>query len=365
MNRTEEKRVTIKDSARETQYSIASIHCALNGKPGVSEEARQYIRETAQRMGYRPNSVAVSLKRKAVKIAVALPGPTADNRYYYTGAWKGVRDYIGGMKDFNIQLIEAPYYEDSGNDQHDELIDLLENYQIDGLITVGYMDMRGKISLQRFTQKHIPMVLVGNDQPQSGRICCVQPNYDVIGRVLAELMLGRVPADRAILISAGDMMIPSHYLIVEGFENYLKEKRAERVVYKVHDSENGNEESFEKLLRLLQQKEDIGGCFSANTRGSVRLGRAIEQSGKAGSIVAVGSDLFLENIEFLKNGVFSNLFLKNPYAQSYMAAKYLTEYLLREQKPVSEIVYVGSEIIFQSSLPMYEGEQGGLNGLLL
>ena len=48
-----------------------------------------------------------------------------------------------------------------------------------------------------------------------------------------------------------------------------------------------------------------------------------------------------------------------------MAAKYLTEYLLREQKPVSEIVYVGSEIIFQSSLPMYEGEQGGLNGLLL
>ena len=64
MNRTEEKRVTIKDIARETQYSIASIHCALNGKPGVSEEARQYIRETAQRMGYRPNSVAVSLKRK-------------------------------------------------------------------------------------------------------------------------------------------------------------------------------------------------------------------------------------------------------------------------------------------------------------
>lgn len=38
-----EKRVTIKDVARESGYSIATIYCALNGKPGVGDAARQQI----------------------------------------------------------------------------------------------------------------------------------------------------------------------------------------------------------------------------------------------------------------------------------------------------------------------------------
>ena len=38
-----EKRVTIKDVARESGYSVATIHCALNGKPGVGDAARQQI----------------------------------------------------------------------------------------------------------------------------------------------------------------------------------------------------------------------------------------------------------------------------------------------------------------------------------
>ena len=37
-----EKRVTIKDVARESGYSIATIHCALNGK--TAGQVRLWIR---------------------------------------------------------------------------------------------------------------------------------------------------------------------------------------------------------------------------------------------------------------------------------------------------------------------------------
>ena len=83
------------------------------------------------------------------------------------------------------------------------------------------------------------------------------------------------------------------------------------------------------------------------------LEMALEASGRAGKIYAVGSDVFAENIDAMKRNVYQNLIQKNPYAQAYTATEVLLDYLLKDQK-AHGIIKVGSEVVFHSNLVFYE-----------
>ncbi|NCC69154.1 MAG: LacI family transcriptional regulator, partial [Clostridia bacterium] len=300
-----DKRTTITDIAKRAGVSIGTVHCALNGKPGVSDATRSRIMELAKQMDYRPNTVAASLKRKTLRIAAAFPGPTEESRYYYSFIWQGLRESILDRSDFNVRLIEVPFYA-GPNNQGRELLSLLETETIDGLITTGYTDLRGMTAVQGFIQKGIPVVLVGDDNLKSGRMLCVRPDYQVIGRTIAELLTRQIPDDGGILVLAGDVIVPSHYMITQGFDAYLNENGYKNPVYRVH--ETGEQRMvYQRLLREIGERNDLSACWSVNARNSVLLGRALKESGCAGTIAAVGSDLFLENVQYLKDGVFTNL----------------------------------------------------------
>lgn len=349
----EDRRVTIKDIASIAGVSLSTVHCALNGKRGVGEETRERILEIARQYNYYPNTVAASLKRKTIRIAAAFPGLTEDNKFYFTCFWTGFRDYLQSMHDYNIEVIEVPFY-NGVNNQADELSALFAHSEIDGLITsTGYMDGRSKKSLQCFIDKGIPVALVGEDLPQSGRLCCVQPNYFAIGQTVTELLVRQIPEGGGILVCAGDMLIPSHYKVVLGMEAYLEENHLQNQIYRVH-SERIKKEVRDHIARELLGREDIKACFAVTARASVPLSETLAEHHLAGKMPAVGSDMFEENIQNLKNGIFTNLLNKNPYSQAYTAAKYLVEFILKGIKPPKDTVFTGSEIVFKSSLPMYE-----------
>lgn len=346
-----EKRFTIKDIAQLAGVSLGSVHCALSGKPGVSDETRERIVKIASENGYRPNAIAASLKRKKLKIAATIPALTGENKFYYQAIWEGVTDYISTLTDYNIELVSAPYYETEQNSQVIEMQNLMERDDISGLVSVGYTPTKGVISLQSVKEKQIPMVLVGNDIPDSGRLCCVLPNYLMVGKTMAEVVLRQLGAEDAILICAGSAYTPSHYLIVEGFESYLSEVGAANPVYKVHSS---NTEDASPMVCKILDEARIKGCCAVTSRTSVLLGRLLEESGRKDELFSIGTDLFEENMGYLRRGVFSNLVQNNPYKSAYFATKILVEYILKDIRPVMPTIHVGSEIVFRSNLPMYE-----------
>lgn len=348
------KRVTIKDIAREAGVSLGTVHCALSGKPGVGEATRKRIQDIAQEKGYRPNAVAASLKRKTVHIGSAFPEPLGENRYYFPQIWKGVRDYFGSIRDLNVELIELPYRKGEGR-KYDEVESLYQAGKLDGLLTVGFMDDFGPALSQGMERFNIPMVLVGDDVPQSDRLCCVQPDYEIVGRVMAELITRQIPADGSILLCAGNAAMSSHYLVVTGFDAYLHENGLDHAVYKIHTEAFG-EEGTERVARALERHDDIAACASVNARGSVLLAQALLRTGKAGTMPAVGSDLFGENASYLRDNVLTNIMHKNPYRQAFMAASILVERLLRDVRPSAEVMFVNSEVIFKSALPMFDGD---------
>ncbi|NEU31368.1 LacI family transcriptional regulator [bacterium LRH843] len=54
--------ITIKDVAKRSGFSVATVSAVINKKPIVSEKAREKIEEAIQELGYKPNIIARSLK---------------------------------------------------------------------------------------------------------------------------------------------------------------------------------------------------------------------------------------------------------------------------------------------------------------
>ncbi|MCH3916545.1 MAG: LacI family transcriptional regulator [Spirochaetia bacterium] len=54
--------VTMKDIARECNVSFSTVSKALNDSPEIGSEKKKLVKDTAMRMGYRPNAAARALK---------------------------------------------------------------------------------------------------------------------------------------------------------------------------------------------------------------------------------------------------------------------------------------------------------------
>lgn len=343
-------KITIRDVAEKAGVSISTVHQALNGKKGVGEETRRRIQETADELGYRPNPMASSLKRKTRKIAMLLP-----NSGYYDTVWKGARDYLGSVPNINVDCTEMPFGE---NEDHAaarrRITAALQEKKIEGILITGHSELFSERDWDDFHEQGIAVSLIGADRPGSHRIYCVMPDYEIIGRTMAELVLSRIPPYGSIALCAGNPKWEPHAKVVHGFEAYMRENNAANNVYRCNtwDETDG---SYLEILRMIS-RPDVAACCSVLSQTSVLLGRALLETKKNGVIFGVGSDLSKENIAYLQQGVFSNLIQKNPYAQGYLGAKNLVEYLMLGRHPEPDKLYVGSEVVFRSNLSMYRNK---------
>ncbi len=347
-------RVTIKDIATEAGVSTGTVHRAIYGKKGVTDQVRNRILELCAQRGYRTNDAASALKRGKVRIVAVFPGLDTSNRYFYANVWHGFRRRIKELSAYDIETIEVPYYSDGLIDQKAALSSVYTRHmgEIDGLITIGHFTPECKSIIQKFAENNVPVFLACDDTSDSGRIACVQANYDVTGRIAAELLEGQLPAGGEILLLAGDLLIPSHYLTVDGFDAYITEKRPDITLIKLNGYSNETE-LLANIKEMLDKRPGINGAFSVSARLSVVLAQEIAARSLQNRVRVVASDLFEENIRHLEQGIVKNIIFKDPEQQSYLATKMMTDYLLKAEKPVSEVAYVESRVIFKSSLSFY------------
>lgn len=339
--------VTIKDIAREAGVSLGSVHLALADKPGVSEKTRQRIKEIAERLDYKPNILASNLKRETRTVAVALPKKDQKSRFYHDYMWDAIADAEAAAKELNLQILKLEYTNLA------ETLYQLDLTGISGLITVGYPEEDYDDAIHRITDSGIPVILIDNDMPESGRLSCLQPDSKAIGELTGELLVDMVHRmDGKLLVCAGSRKYPNHYRIVDSVSDYLEAANIKDRVLKIYleDAEAKEEEYLEKLLR----DERICGCCSVNSRTTKTLCEALVSSGKAHCIPAIGNGLFEESAQYLREGVLTALIHKRPYEQCYRAFQTMADLLAKAIQPASPVMYTSADIVFKSNLLQYD-----------
>jgi len=119
--------VTIKDIARELNVSSSTVSRALKDYPGISDETKRKVRELAEKMDYRPNAIALSLRKsRSFTIGVIIPEVV---HFFFSTVISGIEEvaFDRGYKVILTQTNEKLIREKSS-------IDTMLSNQIDGVL---------------------------------------------------------------------------------------------------------------------------------------------------------------------------------------------------------------------------------------
>ncbi len=352
--------VTLKDIAQRTGYSLVSVHRAINGKNGVSEKSRQEILQVAQELGYEVNRMASALKRSQINVAICLPEREQYGAYYFKYIWNACRDCIAEFSGYHVNIIEQEFFlpnidvdeEAAQLASLDELF-LSHGDHLDGLLTSPASNTPAlRASLQRFIDHGVKVVLIDNDFPTSGRLCCIAPNDENTGRLSAELMCSMVhQKEGCILVAAGNANSPSHRMNAMGFCDYVRTHRPELSVATINDQ---HQRPDKKQLYAYMRDARVIAAYSTRARNTMPICEAALSLEGERKLLLLGSDLFPESAEMLRRGVLKGIVYKNPYQKGYLGLKVLLEYLLFNRQPRSDKLMVPISIIMRNNLMFFE-----------
>lgn len=129
------KKVTMSDIANELGVSTVSVSKALSGKEGVSDDVRSQIRQKAEEMGYRYNSIAKSMKEGLSNNIGVLVSERffSENAFYSDLYQKVVREFSKLNYSCILEILS----------REDEKIcvmpKMIINNKVDGLVILGQM----------------------------------------------------------------------------------------------------------------------------------------------------------------------------------------------------------------------------------
>lgn len=144
-------RVTIKDIAREAGVSPQTVSRAINSKGEISPQTQERILQIADRLGYRPNSIARSLATQRTR-NIGLVVPDVSNPFF-AGIARGIQDaaYLG---DYNTFLCNT----DENAEREMRATHSLEAQRVDGLILCS--SRLSEFELVRLADRFQPLVLI-------------------------------------------------------------------------------------------------------------------------------------------------------------------------------------------------------------
>jgi DNA-binding LacI/PurR family transcriptional regulator len=156
-----EKHIGLEDIARESGYSISTVSLALRNKPGIPQETRQLVQETARNLGYRSRSSLPRRKPsqrpplKNVGVVIkAQPDDFPQTNQFYSHVLVGIE---AACRQNKLNLIMATILVDDFNHPV-EVPSILQEGGVEGVLVIGaYLDAPILDILRR---RSLPMVLV-------------------------------------------------------------------------------------------------------------------------------------------------------------------------------------------------------------
>lgn len=181
MNRNKNTEPTIHDIARELEISASTVSRALNNNPRISLKTKEKIKAVADRLGYRPNTLASNLRnKKSNTIGIVVP---LINRHFFSSVISGVED-IAFKAGYNVVISQS-------NDLAAKEISIVQSMfsnRVDGLIISIAMQTSNFDHLKLFRKKQIPLVFFDRAVPEIDTDKIVVDDFDGAFRVTQHLI---------------------------------------------------------------------------------------------------------------------------------------------------------------------------------
>ena len=254
------KEITIYDIAKELNYSPSTISRALNDHASISEKTINLIKHKANLMGYRPNSIAASLRNsKSKTIGILI---SRINRPFIASLISGV-EYYARKAGYNVIISQS-------NDIYENEVDnakALYDSRICGLVSSLAMETKEYSHFQKFVDKGVPIVFVDRVPEDFKSYYVVVDNYIAGYRATTHLI---EQGCKRIAHFAGAQHRNVYAERQRGYEDALKEFNIpieNELIIKFNTL--SFEEGKKATKKLLNMKNVPDGIFSANDTAAV------------------------------------------------------------------------------------------------
>jgi DNA-binding LacI/PurR family transcriptional regulator len=167
------RRTTIYDIAKELDITAASVSRALNNNPKISENTRKLVLETATRMNYRQNKLALALRSgKSFNVGVIVPRIDSN---FFASIIRGIEEELYAHK-YNVIICQT--HEDE--EREIENISTLLNAQVDGiLMSVSNVSSDNDRIIKKVVEKKVPLIFFDRKKNIEGVSSVTINDYDV------------------------------------------------------------------------------------------------------------------------------------------------------------------------------------------
>ncbi|HYX04182.1 MAG TPA: LacI family DNA-binding transcriptional regulator [Reyranella sp.] len=339
-------RRTLEDVARAAGVSLATADRALNGRPGVREQTRRKIEDTARRLSYRPDRAAAALARgQRWRFCFILP--VGDNVFMNQLA-QAVRETAAWMAEerADIELVHVDVFE--GSVLAGELSRLAPRYDGFAVVALDHPAVREAIDLLVAAGRQV--VTLVSDVPTSQRHHYVGLANFAAGRT-AGTLLGRYVGARTgtVGVIAGSLALRDHAERLAGFVQALGEVASHLSVAPTQEGRDDRERTQAATEELLAACPDLVGLYliGAGKRGAAA---ALERAGRARDIVFVGHELTPDTRGYLLSGTMDAVINQDAGHEARSAARVLLAYCEgRAINPAQERIRI--DVFVKDNLP--------------
>jgi ribose transport system substrate-binding protein len=124
----------------------------------------------------------------------------------------------------------------------------------------------------------------------------------------------------------------------KGFTDEIKAKTKMKIAGPFY-SDSDSAKALNQMTDVLASNPDLKAVFAANEPTAIGVAKAIEASGKAGKIVAIGFDGAPILQDYVKKGVLRGIMVQSPYNMGYLGVK--TAWNKIKGKPVQKFIDTG------------------------
>lgn len=172
------KKTTIYDIAKVLDITAASVSRALNNNPKISESTRKLVLETAAKMNYKQNKLALALRSgKSYNVGVIVPRIDSN---FFASVIRGIEEELYAHK-YNVIICQT--HEDEKREF--ENISTLLNAQVDGiLMSVSNFTSENGTSendriIKRVIEKNVPLIFFDRKKKIDGVSSVTINDYEV------------------------------------------------------------------------------------------------------------------------------------------------------------------------------------------
>lgn len=261
---------SIKDVAREANVSIATVSRVLNNVDVVNEDTKKRVLDAIEKLDYRPNIVARSLKTQKTK-TIGIIIPDISNPIY-PEIVRGAED-VSNIYKYNIMLCNT----DLDPSKEVEYLKVLGEKMVDGVIYIS--NSLEENVLKTIKGSNTPLVLIETNGRKTDFPSVVIDNIQAANDVVEYLI--KKGNKRIAYIGTDKQSVNASALRYKSYENMLEKYGItydENLVYFCKYSLKP-EDGYKAMTAILSKTKDIDALFCVNDEIAMGAINALRDNG--------------------------------------------------------------------------------------